>query len=627
MSDNKNNLNKKIGRFANILYSPDLPALYNQGLSDYEILVRLASVINNNADIMNDWYKIVLELEAIMNDVEDVVKEKVIEAIKKLYDSGELGQIIGNIISDSLLSKSGAIDLQFMGRVLRTGHNWKNYSDSNHDNTYDVEHFNYAQGGVVFEQDGYKYWAVAYVCNNGTHFRYSNNVDLVIYKFNAFDGIDYLTHMTYGNIGHANGVGYCDGYIYISPNSEAYDTGGSNFAMRLSTKLFRVKFENEVLDNATESWQITDIPDWQNNYVDGICSYDNTLYFFDGFGDIYSFDWESKTSTLEFNNVYGNNTAPATLSVDENFLYMGDFSGGSARISRYNKAMGCVDWTYQLPDKVNDKMYAIGEIENVTVLNGILYICGCYGLQRIESAYSIVRFYRQSLTTNKFSPVGVLGWSSSYNTYHQTYYVDGNYPSDTDSPKIVTGFSNNPFSCLPEAIEFICHNDWITHAEIHVKQLQHCVPVSIETNKGISIYGEYHQAGGANIPSLIGMLWIQNSPFVKIYDIGIRNMLPEDFPNSTMRQNCFYISGGSVVLTNPYMPTGNISNSVRVKNGIYCAGCFLSLLQASGVAVISTTDWENARSAEGVTNPAYLSSHECTVNTHGLVNTGGNIIG
>lgn len=118
----KDNKNNKIARFGNILYAPELPALYNQGLTDYEILVRLASAINNNAQVMTSWYSIVEELEKILADVDAVVKEKVIEAIQKLYDNGELAEIIGNVITNSMTGKTGDIDLAHMGYILHKAH-------------------------------------------------------------------------------------------------------------------------------------------------------------------------------------------------------------------------------------------------------------------------------------------------------------------------------------------------------------------------------------------------------------------------------------------------------------------------------------------------------------------------
>lgn len=573
--------------------------------------------------------KLVEAVNKFNEEFEQEIKQEVVDTINAMYESGELAQIIGEAVSQSLISKCGVIDLEHIGRVIRLGHNFQNASIGAYDTTYDKEYFNYAQGNCVFEQNGTRYWAVAYVCNNGTHFKYSNNVMLVVYKFDFENKLRYVTHQSYGAIGHANGVGYCNGYIYISPNSEAVDDGNNQFHMILSRKIFRIKFnDNETLIVNPDVVEVTDIPavvgtgeNIMANYVDGICGYNNELYFFDGFGDVYKFDWDTRTSTLMYECPLGNNEAPGGLQIDDNFVYLSKF--GSNQIMRYNKRLGVIDWTYQLPEKSNCGMYATGEIEGFSVLpDGMLYCLGCYDLQRKGDCYTISRFFRQSLVNNAQQPSLVYGWSSAYTTYHQTFVVYGDYPSLTDDPKNITGLTNDSaFTSVPEALEYINHNDWIKGATIIVKQKQNTMPISIETIKPIVIDGQ-----SAESPALLGMIYAHNCPYLRIINVGIRNLLPADFATNFMTKNCFYIDGGNVTIINAYMPTGLQSNAVTVQNGIYLINGFCNLKQVSGRSVVVPADWETVRKNVGVSNPRYISHHQCSVNTHGLYNSGGNII-
>lgn len=568
------------------------------------------------------------KVDKLIADLDGAIKDEVQRVIDEMYESSELAQIIGSVITQSISGKSGELDLQYLGRVIRTAHNFKNYTTSEHDDDWKMLHYNYAQGNVVFNKDNNRYWAVAYVCNNGTVYRYNNACELVIYKLNrATGGYEYLTSFTYADVGHCNGLAYKDGYIYITPNSyqRSDDTTPTGYRAVPTRDVLRVRFNNEILADETEDITLVSVPrligyDTHGNeilnYVDGVCFDRNGVgYVFDGLGDVYTFNWNDASAVMVYDNVKGNNSAPTGMQIDDNFIYLMEY--GQYKINRYNRLMQTIDWSYNLPIKANCKTYKTGEIEGITVIDGDIYVCSAYDLSQIASCYTMIRFFRQSLSTNQYAPVNVYGWSSLYNTTYQTFYVNGNYPNDYDDITILDGFNDNPFRCLHEAIDYVDGSEWIKRARINVLQSQHCAPVDVITTKPIVI------SSNKQNPSLIGCLIIRYSPYIQIENIGIRNRVPTlNAPSSVVTNNCFYIVGGNVTLINPYMPVGASSNAANVVNGMYIEDAMVNVVIANDFVGSNVPyQWEEARETAGVTNPKFISAHQCTINSHHIYGT------
>ena len=611
------------------------PYFYNDSPLPMELIYKALGEL----DVLNPTVaQLKAQVDKLIADLDDAIKDEVAKVIDEMYESGELSRIIGSLVTQSLNGKSGDIDLQYLGRVIRTAHNFKNYSTSDHDSDWNTLHYDYAQGNVVFDKDNNRYWAVVYVCNNGTVYRYNNSCELVIYKLNrATGGFEYLTHQTYADVGHCNGLGYYDGYIYITPNSyQASDPSSSTGYRGVPTRdILRIAFNNEVLADETDDITLTDVPRLRGydtygneilNYVDGVCfDSDGVGYVFDGLGDVYSFNWRDASAQMVYDNVKGNNSAPAGLQIDDNFLYLMDYDG--YRIDRYNKTLGQIDWSYNLPIKANAKTYKTGEIEGITLIDGDIYVCSAYALSMLATCYTMIRFFRQSLSTNKYAPVNIYGWSSLYNTTYQTFYVAGDYPNDYDDITILTGFRTKvddttydytkAFRCLHEAIDYVDGSEWIKRAQIDIHQAQHCAPVEVITTKPLTISSDKKN------PALIGCLMARNCPFLQIQNVGIRNRVPTaNAPTSVVTKNCFWISGGNVTLINPYMPVGTVSNAVNVVNGMTIQNAMANVIVAGDfVGTNVPHDWETVRSSAGVTNPKFINPSQCTINSHGMYGT------
>ena len=619
-SDNKNN---KIARFGNILYAPELPALYNQGLTDYEILVRLASAINNNAQVMTSWYSIVEELQKILADVDVTIKEKVIEAIQKLYDNGELAEIIGNVITNSMTGKTGDIDLAHMGYILHKAHSWgvSNLPAVDANITVDEELYSALQGNCVFTINGNMFWACAYVCQNGYKVGEENNaIRLYIYTVNQNGSLSYVTDKEFAVIGHANSMTYKDGYLYISPTSYAGNSGG------LTCDIKRISFDGETLGGAWNSGlqrytaESKTPTGWiyDTRYCDNICSYDGVLYVFDEFFNMYSYDWDSNIVTLveeRINGVEGRSGTSDGLSVTDNYIY---FGASGYRIKRYNKQLKYVDWVYQLPAKASNGAYKLGEVEGFTVIDGIIYLASFYNLCGVSTkynTYSITHFYRQNLATNNITIPNAVNWSNGYVMERGIFVIDGNLPADNMNS--INDYFTCP--CVQVALDFLENNDYLQRGELSIRQRRNLSTIDIRTTKPLVISGSYYRSNiEKDLSPSLGHIYCTSNTNLYLIDIIVNNRLPLDISDSNATDNCVFNGGGTINVQNCTFPTGLITNAVNVK---YAIKAYHGTLNARTDKSYSTNpeQWVKYRTTEGVSNPSYTAGSVIVRNINQVV--------
>lgn len=630
MNEDKNN--KKISRFANILYAPDLPALYNQGLTDYEILVRLAAVINNNADIMTDYSKVIDELVKILGDVDEVIKQKVIAAIEYMYNSGELAEIIGEIIANSITGKFGTLDLSHMAYVLHRAHSYgtnvlptsvQDYSQL----TINEELFHMAQGNCVFQIAGNFYWAVCYVCSNGGSYDQqlptgSNSAAIYIYTINGDGSMNYVTHKEFAILGHCNSMTYLNGYLYIAPNSYVGSNGGT------TTDVHRISFNGETLggdwEPSSQTYRAeTKTPTgwiYDTTFSDHICAFRDKLYLCDSVMNLYSYDWDTNTVTLEIERLNG--LAGYTgdgFAMDDNFIYMG---AQQYKIKRYNRALGTVDWVYKLPIKCNNNSYKLGEVEGFTVLDGVIYVLGCYNLAGVSKAfntYTVTRFYRQNLSTNNIDDTHSYNWSNGYVMRQQTFFVDGALPADTDNPTNNIGTSQaTAFRCIQIALDYIESNDWINRALIKVSQYRNLSTIDIRTGKPITISGsDYYNSN--NVRPSIGQISIMPNSYVSLQYLGFNNVLPSNIGDSNALSSCVFAIGSYLELENNVFPTGLVTNQINCRYAMNLPRCYANVRIITADADTSETAWNTYRTNNGVTNPIFVNTYNSSINGHGKI--------
>lgn len=469
--DNKNN---KIARFGSILYAPELPALYNQGLTDYEILVRLASVINNNAEIMNSWQKTAEELEKILSDTDEIIKQKVIEVIQNMYENGELAEIIENIIREQLTNieapKEFLIDTRREFRIALWSMPY-NATDFNNLN------YSYNQGGRYFIKDGTPYYVGCYRISNSRNLYYKNdNADVRLYAY--IDGKWQFVRNQIYSLGHANDIKYIAHLNKFFVVKAAEFNGGDT--------------ETGSLDICVIDWTLPaqleatfSIPSGlifpRRDRISAIDYFDDKFYFLIGSGgqnpiQIYTCDISSDnyaiTNFEEYAVFYISKNAGtnyvmqgAGFCQNDDYIFIGNTA--PAGIYRFNKHNKKIDCFYNIGPYTNNHMFPTGEVENLSIVNDELFIgTSIHGSQRL-SYFD----YNQIFSFNYITGSCANKVVTSYGGYNRNIYIGSEteslnvdyYDREICNPNGLRGDSGKPFPTWEETALFInAQNLWTT---------------------------------------------------------------------------------------------------------------------------------------------------------------------
>lgn len=563
------------------------------------------------------------KVDALVADLDGTIKDEVTKVIDNMYESGELGAVIAQAIANSMTGKSGNIDLSHMGYILHKAHSWafSNLPPVDQAFTIDEEYYNALQGNSVFMINGNLYWACAYVCQNGSHFETNNAIRMYIYTINQDGSLSYITDREFAGVGHANGVGYCNGYIYITSNSLAGAGGG------LTTNVCRISFDGEDLGgvwNSTYNKYTVEVKTptgVEGDFTDFVCGFNDVIYFADSNMSIYTFDWGSGLATKVYNRINGieGHTGDG-MSVTEDYIYMG---ASGYRIKRYNKQLGYVDWVYQLPIKPNNGAFKIGEVEGFTVINGILYLAGGYNLSGMSTkynTYSVTHFYRQNIATNDITIPALINWTNGYIMENAIFTTTGAIPSDRDNPRHIsntTDYLNT--NSIQMALDLIESNNYIQRATISIRQRRNTETIDIRTTKPITIDGTYYRNNIENgVSPSIGHIYTAANTSLYILNIIINNRLPEDISNSNATDNCICSIGGLVSVLNCAFPTGLNTNNVNVK---YAIKAYHGTLNARTDEKYSTNpeQWESLRVGLGVAGAKYTAGSDIIRNINQTV--------
>ena len=563
------------------------------------------------------------KVDALVADLDGTIKDEVSKVINNMYESGELGAVIAQAIANSMTGKSGNIDLSHMGYILHKAHSWafSQLPPVDRAFTIDEEYYNALQGNSVFMINGNLYWACAYVCQNGSHFEINNAIRMYIYTINQDGSLSYITDREFAGVGHANGVGYCNGYIYITSNSIVGSGGG------LTTNVCRISFDGENLGGVWSSnynkytVEVKTPTGVEGDFTDFVCGYNDVIYFADSNMSIYTFDWDSGVATKVYNRINGiEGYTGDGMSVTEDYIYMG---ASGYRIKRYNKQLGYVDWVYQLPTKPNNGAFKIGEVEGFTVINGILYLAGGYNLSGLSTkynTYSVTHFYRQNLATNDIAVPALINWTNGYVMENAVFTTTGAIPSDRDNPRhIANTLDYLDTNSIQMALDLIESNDYIQRATISIRQRRNTETIDIRTTKPITIDGSYYRTNMENgVSPSIGHIYTATNTSLYILNIIINNRLPEDISNSNATDNCICSIGGVVSVLNCAFSTGLITNSANVK---YAIKAYHGTLNARTDESYSTNpeQWESLRVGLGVAGAKYTAGSDIIRNINQTV--------
>lgn len=504
--DDKNN---KIARFGSMLYAPELPAFYNQGLTYYEILVRLASVINNNAEIMNSWQKTAEELEKILSDTDKIIKEKVIEVIQSMYESGELNAILKSVLESYLNNNfpiNGELDFKRVYRGLyNIGDNYRFIDTS-------VITPSFVQSGTYIESyNGVSYYIYCIIPSGVYSHGYTNAGCIVAINANTL----YPAGAVAVEMEHMNACDFnpLDEYLYIAGclNYTLPDDDSDN----PSAKLYRIHIDEIIANNKgglnknfTNTGQLSAASFYQPTYetrdlrnIAGFAgvstnhvSYNNNLlanqiYVGTSYARIYVYDWvnnaimeEVTNSTLNtkvaqiFNN--SGSMVMQTASVFKNYLFVVTTKPNC--IIRCNIDTSEIEYIYNIPQILNNGYFAVGEVESIKILNnGDIFLFSNFDMFQTK-----FRQYRQTqiFKSNIYNSIAFETIPNKHEPL--TIYVDRfARPSDHGNP---TGDASNPFHQIHEAVSFANNNNVTEALNIEMKSNSNFA-VEITTNKKICI--------------------------------------------------------------------------------------------------------------------------------------------
>lgn len=618
------NLQQSIGWLA-LIPNPIIQTNEAWFLTNTEKVHQLFCKIIEIIDTVNSTNDLLRKLKDVLNEFDETVKYEVEKYIKELYDNGELGNIVKKTIAESLVISNTTIDPIHMARVLHYAHYWEapNYGDD----TYDVERYSYAQGNCCFiAEDGNKYWVVAYICSNGSHFDYNNNAMLYVYKVNSNNTMTYKSRVLLANVGHANGLCYHQGYIYITPNSyQLYNESTKRYSGVLTTDVHRFKFD--TVNASIEINGETKTPTIQlqdNNWTDLITSSGDKLYFTDGYLNIYEYDWDNNNAQLVHSNIGGTYTLRPqnAMCINSNYIY---FLGRDQRLYRYNRNLEIVDLCYKLPMYCNDNQFKIGEIEGISLIGNIMYFGACYNLgsSKITNGVAVTRFLCQDINTNGMQPTmpstTTINWTSGA-TNNVTLYVSGDKPSDTDNPKNPFGLlENDGFSCVQECLDFIEGNEWIKRANIVVYQRLNQIPIDIKTDKCITISGSKYFTDNGERPYISRITSVGTNGLLLI-DLCIRNFMAEDVLEkinpSDGSNSVIYLTRSVCALSKIYAPVG--SQHSKVKYLLNAPSSFISFAEP----VTTEAQWKG----DGSQGRVYIYNSGGMCNAHGNATLNNDII-
>ena len=589
------------------------PYFFNDSPLPMELIEKALREIGLIAPTVDELKKTVDKLVA---DLDGAIQDEVARIIDEMYENGELAHLLAFYIAQMLEGKSGNIDLSHMGYILHKAHSYGTNDLSEMPASIEEELYSALQGNTVFEIDGNMYWACCYVCQNGSTYKNNNGARLYVYTINQDGSLTYVTDKEYSAVGHCNSMCYCDGYLYIAPNSYAGAGGG------YTTDILRVSFDGETLGGTDAGnnkytmerrtptgWlYVTDI------FSDSICSDGKDVYICDGQMNFYKFDWTSSTVTVVYERINGiDGYTGDGCSVDDNYIYMG---APGYRIKRYNRAAGVIDWVYQLPALCNNKMWKLGELEGFTVINNIIYIAGFYNLSGKSlqyTTYSVTHFYRQNLANNNIPMTSLLNWSNGSAMELLSIWVSGNLASDTDNSRNGYGLTEaTAFPSINMALDFFESCYWLQRANIVINQYRNMEPIDIRTTKPVTLTGyHYYDAHNNEVRPTVNHININAGTNVDLDTLNFNAILPSDIGDANAINCCIYANKAVVCFENLTFPVGTASTMSSV---LYAMQLFRTLANIRIGAGTTEATWNAARTK-------YVNSYISTINGHGGLDT------
>lgn len=605
---------KELAYMLGVYSNKTIPQTYINEFSNYELLLSLLSKVNEIIEQCNNYKEILDEIQKVLDDMDDGIREEVERVLNEMYDDGTLAQEVADILSTKIKYNSNILDMSRMSRTVTVQLPESQDVDTI---TRDLEYYSFGQGYTTFMIGAVRYHCIGLVCNNYSHFHNGSTAQVNIYQELNEHHYEFVVSAKIGGLYH------CDTICAVPDNenqsAKIYCCPAQGVGIK---QIIELNFST-VLNNYTLEYSRTyDVP-ITDDFVDGLAYYNDEIYCY-GFSSASDenniYKWNPDDNTLEFvcDCEHNGRVMNGGIGVDDAFVYIVDATSNS--FYKFDKETGTKLFRYQIPAFCNLGQYNMGEIEGICVENGMLYLMSCYNLNGPPvNNYCLVQFWKQSLNGNFVPP-------SNYYPYiarHQDLFVGGERPANSNNDDCTNSMGNGrndaSFRCIAEAVDFAKNCPKIQNARIYVGQAWNRSTIEINTSKGIEIVKDSTALGDTEC--YIGAVICSSGSIVSIENVSLSNRIPPSISglsvSDSFRQTTVYALNSIVNLQNCNFPVGSIMPSVI--HALTLIRCFSNFYVSDDSNV---TYWNNNVSG------SFCYPPQSIVNGHGTLPLNGtNILG
>lgn len=491
----------------------------------------------------NGYDKLFEEIKGLLADFDDEMKRQLTELLEKMYEDGTLDELLSGIVTEylenSFAPKTTSINLKRNFRIALPSNTYNTTDRS----AISEEYYSYCQGGCVtrdwlapYDKDS-KYFIGAFVCSNPSGNKYNDNCDLRVYRFNERYNDYRLMRNKVLSCRHANAVAVDEEnhLIYIATSTK-YNGGSTSvndntlFKIDAATldvigvTLCNIDSNNKCSLVAVHNGEVYVGVDGSHIKIKKVKTFNNN-----GVAELEDFiDYE-----LPYTRNFGGYTLAGTgLAITDNYVFVGQTSPN--KIYRFNRLNNNIlDWSYDLGNFGNNHMFPLGEVENISVVDNVLYVGTTQPSNNVLSYWDYTQIFSFDYVNNSISPSNV--YHSNGNSYRVIYAGDvSNTESVTPLYREISnpnGLSSNPFPLVSEALMFANAQNIYNSIRIKIKTRNMVEYLVVLSNKRIIIDGEDYYSSHQTATELenryvhIGGLWIYGSN-ITLSLVQIENRVP-----------------------------------------------------------------------------------------------------
>lgn len=643
--EQKNNLIKRF----KMIFAPNIPALYGQGLTDYEILTKIGALINECVDKVESFEELAEKLDEALRDLDSFTRAEVKRIIEDMYNTGEIRDIIEDVVNgyldtvfdefDTFPSKTSNLEARRLARFM------ERRGDNDHSGTPGRRPYA-VQSGTYFSYMGGNYIAYclfSYGTNNAAALILRSATDYSLVGRVKFDG------------GHVDCMDFNvnDGYFYIAPKNKETDVSGQTAS---TDEILRIKFSTVVgsnldsrynnlnempfledaVDNGVEVFEISVPPN--DYYADGVgygsvscpaeeCGADE--FIAGQYEIIYKYKWKTNNgqplgdclisdeviNELEtLRNSRGIGWSWANISVTPKYIYYLTYL--PSLLIRVRRDVQRVDWFYNIPTRLNDGYYNAGEPEGLKVFpNGDCYM---FTLSNLHNGGQVIAREQYAMTQVYYTNL-LKSTSPSYgNIYHNnTTIVHVNSAIPNYNPN---GGSARPFNNILEAVDWAQSQLQFNNVLIHLHDASNPYYISICSRASITI----RSVGSTQ--AMIGGVTVYGGAPVYFQACNFWYSL-----NDVVTGSAYFVVRDAVVTLRDCTFQAGQGATLGIKTAMYIRGGMVSYNYIVSTALPlpsgAQTSYHDEASWETGDGWKFIDAGDCIVNAHGLATTNANVLG